>query len=66
MAPKNPKSQLQYKDLRTNEIRDRTQQLPVSTVMRKTEMAWTLLRIENEKLPKRIYNYKPAGKRRPG
>ena len=60
---------ISYKEHKTNEeIRQRTRQPLVSTVIRKKRLKWLghTLRMEDKRLPKRIYNYKPEGKRRPG
>ena len=58
-----------YKEHTTNEeVRKRTLQPSIIEVIRKRRMKWTghILRMEDIRNPKRIFNYKPEGKRSKG
>ena len=58
-----------YKEHITNEeVRERTLQPSIMEVIRKRRMKWTghILRMEEIRNPKRIFNYKPEGRRSKG
>ena len=58
-----------YKEHTTNEeIRRRTQQMPINERIRKIRMTWMghLLRMEDNRIAKQIYQWQPSKKRRRG
>ena len=58
-----------YKDHVTNEnIRQRTEQPMISDVIKKRRMKWAghVLRMNENRNPKKIFNYRPEGKRAAG
>ena len=60
---------ISYKDHITNEsIRQRTQQPLISDIIKKRRMKWAghVLRMDENRNPRKIYNYKPDGKRAVG
>lgn len=60
---------ISYKEHITNkEIRERTKQPWISDIIKMKRMKWTghVVRMEKERLPKKIFEYKPTGRRARG